>query len=364
VLRPAIETAGGYDSNPGRTSGGKGSAFVTVAPELGVRSDWGRHELIADIRGSYTAFEALHQLDRPTLDAKAAARIDVTDRTRAVIEGRYLLAAASPGRSDLPADLAALPITTQAGASVGGVHRFNRLELALKGSFDRIEWENSKLTDGTILSNKDRDYNQYALQGRASYEVMPGVKPFVDVAVDTRVHDLAVDSLGFQRDSDGIAAKAGSSFEITRTLTGEAAIGYLTRTYKDPALPDVRSVLFDASLVWAASGLTNVKLNVVTTPQETTLVGISGILSYDTSLQVDHAFRRWLIGSVRLSYGVDDFVGSTRQDQRYAAAAALTYKLTRTFLVKGEVRHEWRHSNQPGNDYEATIGLIGLRWQP
>ena len=364
VLRPAIETIAGYDSNPGRTSGGKGSAFVTVAPELSLRSDWQRHELIADIRGSYTAFEALHELDRPTLEAKAAGRIDVTDRTRAVIEGRYLLAAASPGRSDLPADLATLPITTTAGVSGGGVHRFNRLELALKGSFDRIEWEDSKLTDGTILSNKDRDYNQYGLEGRASYEVLPGVKPFVNVAADTRQHDLPVDSFGLQRDSDGIAAKAGSSFEITRTLTGEAAIGYVTRTYKDPALPELRGVLFDASLLWVASGLTNVKLNVTTTPQETTLFGISGLLSYDTSLQVDHAFRRWLIGSAKLSYGLDDFVGSSRQDQRYAAAAGLTYKLTRTVQVKGEVRHEWRRSNQPGNDYDATVGLIGLRWQP
>jgi hypothetical protein len=88
------------------------------------------------------------------------------------------------------------------------------------------------------------------------------------------------------------------------------------------------------------------------------------VLSYDSTLQVDHAFRRWLIGTTKLSYGLDDFVGSSRQDQRYAASAALTYKLTRTFLVKGEVRHEWRRSNEPGNDYEATIGVVGLRWQP
>jgi hypothetical protein len=57
-------------------------------------------------------------------------------------------------------------------------------------------------------------------------------------------------------------------------------------------------------------------------------------------------------------------VGSSREDQRYAASAALTYKLTRTLQVKGEVRREGRRSNQPGNDYDATIGLIGLRWQP
>jgi hypothetical protein len=364
VLRPAIETTGGYDSNPGRSNGGKGSAFVTPAAELQARSDWLRHELTAEIRGAYTAYEATPQLDGPNLNAKVAGRVDVTRDTRVLLEGRYLLYAANPGTPGLPADLAALPIVTQAGATVGVVQNFNRLEWASKSTFDRIEWDSSKLTDGSTASNKGRNYNQFGMQDRVSYELTPGFKPFVDVAIDTRDYDLFIDAGGVHRDSNGIAAKAGSSFEITRTLVGEAAIGYIQRTYKDPTLPDLRGVLYDASLLWAATGLTNVKLSVATTAQETSLVGVSGILSYDAGLQVDHAFRRWLIGTARLSYGLDEFVGSSREDQRYAASAALTYKLTRTLQVKGEVRREGRRSNQPGNDYDATIGLIGLRWQP
>ena len=52
LVLPAIETAAGYNSNPGYTTVPKGSAFATVASELGLRSDWSRHEFIADIRGS------------------------------------------------------------------------------------------------------------------------------------------------------------------------------------------------------------------------------------------------------------------------------------------------------------------------
>jgi len=364
VLRPTIDLVGGYDSNPGRTIVAKGSAFTTPAAELQLRSDWGRHELAADFRGSYTAFEATPELDIPFVDARVAGRVDVTDRTRAIVAGRYLLTAADPGRPDLPSDLAQRPTYTVAGATAGVLHRWNRFEVGVNGTFDSIEWSNSKLDDGTVVSNKDRDYNQYGVQARAGYELWPGVKPFVDVAADTRQYDLAVDALGISRDSDGIAVKGGTSFEITRKLTGEAAIGYLVRTYKDPALPDMRGVLFDAALVWAATGLTTVKLTAMTTPQETTLFGVSGILSYDTGIQVDHAFRRWLIGTARLAYGLDDYVGSIRQDQRYAVSGALTYRLTRTAQVKGEVRQEWRRSNLPGNDYDATIGLLGLRWQP
>src|SRR5207244_13654706 len=128
-------------------------------------------------------------------------------------------------------------------------------------------------------------------------------RPFVYGAVDTRDYDLFIDAGGVDRDSNCIASKAGSSFKTSRSLTGEAAIGYIQQTYKDPTLPDLRGVLYNASLLWAATGLTNDKPGVALTAQETSLVGASGILSDDTGHQVDHASRRCLMGSANRSYG-------------------------------------------------------------
>jgi hypothetical protein len=364
LLRPAIETATGYDSNPARVSGGRGSAFVSVAPELSARSDWQRHELSADIRGSYTAYEATPEENRPFLDARVAGRVDVTERSRIDLEGRYRISTDNPGSPNIQAGLAELPIFTTIGGSAGVAHRFNRFELAVKGSAERTEYDDSVLTDGTIVSNAGRNYNQYGGQVRASYELLPTVRPFAQVDVDTRVYDLPIDAGGVPRDSDGIAGRVGTTFDMARLLTGEVAIGYLTRVYKDPTLPNLEGLLVDASLVWIPTGLTTVKLNARTTADESTLAGVSGVLTRTVGLQVDHAFRRWLIGTVRLGYGLDDYVGSIREDDRYTAAAGITYKLTRSWQVKGELRQEWLKSNVPGNDYTATIAQVGLRWQP
>jgi hypothetical protein len=114
VIRPAIEATGGYDSNPARSTGGKASWFGIVASDLQVRSDWQRHEFRADVRGAYTAYEATSSLDRPYLEARANGRLDMTSRTKAEFEGRFLLSTDNPGSPDLPADLAKLPIFTQA----------------------------------------------------------------------------------------------------------------------------------------------------------------------------------------------------------------------------------------------------------
>ena len=88
------------------------------------------------------------------------------------------------------------------------------------------------------------------------------------------------------------------------------------------------------------------------------------MLTRNAGIEVEHAFRRWLIGSVKFNYGLDDYVGSARKDDRYAVSAALTYKLNRVAAVRGEVRQEWLRSTTPtGVDYNATVFLLGMRLQ-
>lgn len=96
---------------------------------------------------------------------------------------------------------------------------------------------------------------------------------------------------------------------------------------------------------------------------ETTLAGVSGAFTREVALEVDHAFRRWLLTTLRIAGASVDYVGSPRQDERYAASALVAYKLTREAWLKAEYRHEWRHSNEPGNDYRADVVLVGVRLQ-
>jgi hypothetical protein len=363
ILRPAIELSGGYDSNPARDANRRGSALYVVAPEFLAQSLWSRHELIANVRGNYTAYSATPTFDRPTIDAKLNGRIDVSRDTRVDLEGRYALSTDSPNSPDLPTSVSKLPLNNAYGATAGIARRFNRFELAAKGTADRFTYDDAKLNNGETVSNKDRNYDQYGVALRGSYELTPGVRPFVEIGADTRVHDLSVDQTGVRRDSDGKTARLGTTFELTRKLTGEASAGYLTRTYDDPTLRELRGFIADASLVWSPTALTNVKLTAASTADESTLSGVSGVLKRDAGIAVEHAFRRNLVGTAKLGYGLDDYDGSDREDKRMLASVGLVYKLSRTTQVKGEFRQEWLRSNAPGNDYTASIVLVGLRWQ-
>jgi len=363
LLRPAFELIGGYDSNPARSAAGKASWYAVLAPELLVNSNWSRHEVSANLRGSYTDYENASDLNRPSLDAKVNGRIDVTPITRVDLEGRVSVGTDNPGSPNIQAGLARLPIYTTVGGSAGLGQRFNRVEVTLKSGVDRTVYQQSTFTDGSTASNADRDFDRYFGELRASYELTPGVKPFVETGADRRAHDFAIDRTGVRRDSDGRYVKAGTTFELERTLTGDIAVGYVERSYEDPTLPKINGLTFDASLTWLASALTTMKLTGRTTVDETLLTGVAGAFTREVALEIDHAFRRWLVATLKVSGATVDYVGSPRADERYATAALITYKLTREVWLKGEYRHEWRHSNVAGNDYQTDVVLVGARLQ-
>lgn len=382
LTKAAVELWGGYNTNPGRMNEPKGSGFYTVAPELLIASDWERHSLIADLRGSFTGYGTTFpptfdcnctppvpvaspvptNIDTPSFNGKISGRIDASRDTRINTELRMRVFTDNPGSPNIQAGLSKYPLATTVGGTAGIEHDFNRLQVSVAGLADRTTYQESKLTDGSTFTNDDRNFNQFGGLARVSYDLMPGLKPFGEVQGDARLHDVKADRSGYLRDSNGGYVKAGTTFEFSRLLTGEAAVGYSLRTYQDPRLTDMKGLLTSASLIWTASGLTTVTLAATSSIDETTLPGVSGVISRDYSLQVDHAFRRWLIGTAKVGTGTSDYDG-TRFDRRYFVEGDLVYKLSRTFQLKAQVRHDWLDSSVNGASSAATVVMLGIRVQ-
>jgi hypothetical protein len=364
LLLPSLDLTAGYNTNPERVTGAGGAPYFIAAPELQVRSDWERHSLTADIIGSYIEYgdHLVPSLDVPYFNAKIDGRIDVTRDTQMIVAGRYLLTTDNPGSPNLQAGLARLPIDTDLGGTLGVIQTFNRLSVALKGTADRAVYDDSLLTNGELESNTDRNFNQYAGIMRIGYELDPGLKPFLELEGDERIHDEQFDRSNLQRDSVGASGKVGAAVDLFGSLTGEMAVGYVERTYQDPTLPNVSGVIADGSLLWQATPLTSAKLTATSQVYETVIAGASGELSRDVNLQIDHAFQYWLVGTLKGGYGNDNYVG-VFTDNRYFVSVGLAYKLTREMQIRTELRQDWLTTTEPGFTYTATTALIGLRLQ-
>ena len=376
LIKSAVELGGGYDTNPGRTFVPKGSPFYVVAPEFLAVSDWERHAVVADLRGSFTGYgntfpppaggtisSAPTDVDRPDFTGHVDGRLDVTRDTRLLGEVRLRVSTDNPGSPNIQAGLARYPIYTTLGGTFGVDQNFNRLQVSAGGTVDRTVYQFSKLTDGTSTSNDDRNFDQYGGVGRVSYDMLPGVKPFAEIEGDSRVHDVKFDRNGFQRDSSGGYAKAGTSFEFSRLLTGEISVGYAARDYVDTRLNRLEGLLVASSLVWTATPLTTAKFSSNTSIDETTLPGTSGVLTHTYTVEVDHDFRRWLTAIGKFTYGTLDYQGDVRRDKIYSASGDLIYKLNRNLWLKGTLRRDILDSNILGSSSASTVVMLGVRLQ-
>jgi hypothetical protein len=376
LVKSALELSGGYDTNPGRLLVPQGSPLYVVASEFLAVSDWERHALVADLRGSFSGYgnalpptidgvasSAPTNVDRPDFTGHVDGRLDVSHDTRLTSEVRLRVSTDNPGSPNIQVGLAKYPVYATFGSALGIDHNFNRLDISAGATFDRTAFTDSKLTDGTTSSNDDRNFNQYGGLGRASYELTPGVKPFAEVEGDSRVHDLQFDRDGFARDSTGGYAKAGTSFEFSRLLTGEVSLGYEARNYVDPRLDRLQGLLTAASLTWTATPLTTAKFYSNTSIDETTLAGVSGVLTRTYTVELDHDFRRWLTAIGKFTYGTLDYQGDGRRDKTYTLEGDLVYKMTRNLWLKGSLRRDILDSNAPGSSSAATVVMLGVRLQ-
>ncbi|QQO35118.1 outer membrane beta-barrel protein [Bradyrhizobium diazoefficiens] len=376
LIKGGLELSTGYDTNPARLQKPVGSPVYVVAPDLLVMSDWERHALVADLRGSFSGYTnnmpatidglaspSPVEIDRPDFTGHVDGRFDVDRDLKLTSQLRLRLATDNPGSPNVQAGLQKYPVYAAYGGTFGFDQTFNRFQVAAGATIDRTAYTDSKLTDGSTSSNDDRDFNQYGGVGRFSYELKPGLKPFVEIEGDNRVHDQPADRNGYLRDSSGGYAKVGSSFEFSRILTGEISVGYSARNYVDPRLSQLSGFLTSGSLIWNASGLTTVKFNTDTQIAETTIPGSSGVLVHIYAAEVDHDFRRWLTAIGKFTYGTYDYQGQNRNDKTYSLEGNLIYKLNRNIWIKGTLRHDILDSNQPGSSSQGTVMMVGVRLQ-
>jgi hypothetical protein len=299
-------------------------------------------------------------------------RIDANRDLHIDVEGRFLVDTQRTGNPNLQAAAGNLQVATATsrpllavyGASLGATETFNRLSVTLRGSVDRSEFDNARLSDGTIINQSDRNLNQYSLQLRTAYEVNPDFSPFVDVLGDTRVYDQRRDTTGVQRDSDGISLAVGASFGLARSLTGEISAGIQHRTYVDPTLRDINAPLINAALVWSASPLTTVRLTAATGVTETTIPGSSGIFTDVATLEVQHDLLRNLSLVVGGSFLRNDYQNSTIRENGFSATARLDYHFTRWLTLRGTYIYQQINSTQPGSSFRDNTFLLGLRVNP
>ena len=364
LVKPYLDLQAGYDSNPRRAPAKEGSPVLRGGLGFTAQSEWSRHELTAEAAGSYQRFTRVPDADRPEASGKVNLRLDIQRDTFANFELRGALATQRPGSPNVPGATLNQPSIASFGVTTGLTQRIGRLEAGVSFLADRRTYGDAELAGGGVSRLSADNYNSYGVRTRVGYEVTPGVKPFVEVGGDVRRRDEVIDAAGFNRDSSGVLVRAGSTFEITRTLTGEASAGYARRVYNDNRLPILAGPTLDGKLVWSATPLTTLTLRAATELNETTVANASGSISHTLSADVSHALLRNLNIGAGIAFTDNQYKGVAISERSWTGVLRSEYAFNRYLRARGSYAFERLDSSQAGSSYDAHVFLLGLRVTP
>ncbi|MEC9369279.1 MAG: outer membrane beta-barrel protein [Pseudomonadota bacterium] len=362
LLFPEISVEGVYNDNLLlATTGAQSDTGVAFLPGVAFRSQWSRHELTGQAKGNIINYNELTSEDERSLTAGLQGRMDITARTQLRGELNYESGQEERSSTDFPDGAAERPEFRNHGAAVQGDHRINRVRLRLRAETRSEDFDDSRLITGVETNNDDRDFTEKRLTGRVGYDLQPGVTAFVQASGNTRDFRQSLDDNGLRNGSSGHDVQAGMTFELTGKLSGEISAGYARQSPDENSLKDVEGFIFNAGLVWAATGLTTVRFNASSEVSETTSTSSAGSLVRAAEVAVEHALRRNIILGASLGYEIESFAGEDREEKEYTAGLTGEYLLSRWMALTAKYEHVTSTSTDPGQDYVENEVRLGLR---
>lgn len=372
MLHPGVQLTGEYTDNAlfssekSEVDTVESDIIYHLRPYLSAQSNWSRHSLNLSAAADIARYDDLGVRDYEDYLFGATGRIDVRTRSFLTYGLDYMML-----HEDLNARNSEQGIEpteyTLTGGEVGYDHTFNRLSLSGEASLRRLNYDNARRDDGSVIDNQDRDRDLVELSLRAGYQFQTGRQLFARWSGSSVSYDRKLDRNGFERDGEGQQIDAGLDFEISGKLTGDVFVSYAERQFDDPGLASVNGWGGGAGLHWMATQLTSVNLSAGTGVEDTTSATSAGYLRTFYSLRVDQELRRNLQLNGFASYGHNDYEvlpdappGARSSDDVWRFGIGFNWFLNRFVFFNLSYAYEKLDSNVPTDDYDVNRVWFGL----
>jgi hypothetical protein len=363
ILRPTLETGITATSNADYSQNGASAILSESTLRLDAASDWSRHAASINAYGTLRRSISGAKVDEKYAGVDGRLRFDLGNEFTALASLGYTINPESASSPVVIVGTVGRPIKQTLTGSLGLAKEVGKLRLGLTGNVERDWYGDAELSAGGMLSQRDRNFTLGTVVLRTGYEISPALTPFVEGEIGRRSYELRLDSSGYERSSDRLAARAGIELDLGEKLSGEFSAGWLREKFDDDRLPAISGATVNADLDWSPQRGTTIGLSGSTTVEGSTTAGESGSILYSGNVNVERQIRANLTGALGYGAGYRDYTGSNAHDLTLSAEAGVTYWLNRYAGITGRVRHEQQTSNLPGRDYKVESAFLGLRFQ-
>lgn len=350
LLYPSVRAGIEYDTNIFALSSSEVTDIIyLIDPQVVLKSEWSRHRLELDFIANHREYQDNTQETFTNYQGLASTTLDVTRDFK--IDSSFFggLLHEERGAADSPTSASEPTPFLRMEAKLSINKTFNRLTSSFGASYVELDYDDVSALNGGIIDQDNRDGEILTIVNRNSYEFSPGYRAFVFGEYNTR--DF-VGNPGLNRDSEGYRVLGGVEFEVSRLLTGEIGLGYLSQNYSEADFEDINGFTYRSGITWHPTTLMTIKINGERSVAETVVVGASGRLDTTAGVTIDYELLRNLIVSPNFNYQFSDFKGVTRDDTNINGGINIDYLLGRQFHFGMTYNYLERESSAPDLDYE------------
>lgn len=362
TLTARLDQGIGHTTNAAGAPGGRASVFSETGLRLDAMSDWSRHSAAIRADIAYRRSLSGERISEAEGGIDGELRLDLGGHLDAFAGLGYRVKPESASSPSAVADVVSRPLRHSFSGRAGVSRDVGRFRASLKGEAVRDVYADATLSDGTVLSQDDRNSTLATATLRVGYALSPALRPFVEAEAGRRFHDRKLDSAGYARSADRYSLRAGVELDLREKLSGEVAAGWLTERPDDDRLAAISGFVAAGRLAWSPVRGTTVELSGSTEVEGATAPGETGSLLYSGSLAVSRDLRADLSG--RALVGMDwRAYGSGGRDLVFRGEASLTWWMNRYLGLTGRARHEAQRSTFADRDYDATSVYLGMTLQ-
>lgn len=363
ILRPSIEQGITATSNANYSTNGESAVLSETTLRLNAVSDWGRHSASLDAYGNFRETLDGYDISETRAGVDAALNLDLSDEMRARGTLSY---ERRPETASSPVEIVGTteePVRQTFGTSLGLEKDVGKARYGVTALIEHEDYGDAQLSDGSVLSQDDRNSTLATVTIRGGYQISPAFTPFVEAELGHRYYDDTVDSAGYERDSDRFGLRGGVEVDLNEKIIGEVSGGWIREKFADDRLRAIDGPSLSAALTWSPERETSVKLAATTTVEGTTDAGESGSILHQGLLTVERRIRSNLTANAILGVGYRDYSDTNEHDLLLSAEVGSTWWLNRYTGVTGRLRHERQQSDPDTRDYDANSVFLGIKVQ-
>lgn len=219
---------------------------------------------------------------------------------------------------------------------------------------------------GFAVDQDRRDRTVTSQSLRLDWSLHDGVGMFVAVGHSETDYDLQPPASPHNRDSSGVTATAGLSFDIDSAVSGEIGVGWSGRSFDQAGFDDASTFAVSADLTWTPGSETTINLAASRAFEETTVVGSPIYVATVVGVSLDQALTDRFTLTLSLTHEWDDHEQVDREDTAATFDIGLTADVTDQVLAGVSYSYASEDSDglfaSPGHDVGVVSGFLRLKF--